>query len=193
MSRQFNDYYISSGQYLVDEPHEWICCGGDYYVCKEGYVARKEKVLKPHNGDRQGHLNVRLRIDGEVHEEYIHRLVAKTFIPNNCGYPIVRHLDDDKENNHVDNLAWGTQKDNMDDMRRNGNAYIFTNEDREKHLRSMRKPVEAVDEKGNVTVFSSQTEAAKVLGLCQSNVGKVLSGQRKQTGGYIFRFARKEV
>lgn len=45
----------------------------------------------------------------------IHRLVAKTFLPNPNNYPIVRHLDGNSLNNKVENLAWGTQKDNMQD------------------------------------------------------------------------------
>jgi hypothetical protein len=32
----------------------------------------------------------------------------------------VRHLDDDRENNHVSNLAYGTQADNIADAIRNG-------------------------------------------------------------------------
>jgi len=32
----------------------------------------------------------------------------------------MRHLDDNPLNNHVDNLRWGTQKQNMEDARKNG-------------------------------------------------------------------------
>jgi predicted XRE-type DNA-binding protein len=32
----------------------------------------------------------------------------------------VRHLNDDVTNNCVENLAWGSQQDNMQDARRNG-------------------------------------------------------------------------
>lgn len=31
---------------------------------------------------------------------------------------IIRHLDDNPLNNHVDNLRWGTQKQNMEDARK---------------------------------------------------------------------------
>lgn len=50
----------------------------------------------------------------------VHNVVAKAFIPNPTGLPLVRHLDDDKTNNHVDNLAWGTPAQNMQDKIRNG-------------------------------------------------------------------------
>lgn len=49
--------------------------------------------------------------------ERIHRLVAQHFIPNQNNLPFVCHK---KENNpsidKVDNLFWGTQKDNIQDM-----------------------------------------------------------------------------
>jgi ribosomal protein L33 len=50
----------------------------------------------------------------------VHRLVAKSFIPNENKHPFVLHADDNQENNNVENLRWGTAKQNMDDARRNG-------------------------------------------------------------------------
>ena len=194
MSRQFDEVYFSSGRYLLDYG-EWVPCAGypNYLICREGYVSRNGKVLKPHRGDIQGHLNVRLWKNGRVHEEYIHRLVAKTFIPNPMNYPFVGHLDDDKENNHVDNLAWGTHKDNYEDSVYNGTAYFISSEDREKGLAKIRKPVISHEiATGQERYFVGQTEAARRLGLQQANIGKVLLGERRHTGGYMFRFATEE-
>lgn len=50
----------------------------------------------------------------------LHRAVADAFIPNPGGLPIVRHLDDNKANNRVENLAWGTYSDNSFDNVLNG-------------------------------------------------------------------------
>ena len=47
-------------------------------------------------------------------------LVLMAFVgPRQSGY-VSRHLDDDKSNSHLSNLAWGTQADNVHDMWKNG-------------------------------------------------------------------------
>ena len=43
----------------------------------------------------------------------IHRLVAKHFLPKKAHQNIVIHLDNDVTNYHLSNLAWSTQKINM--------------------------------------------------------------------------------
>ena len=45
--------------------------------------------------------------------EYVHRLVAKAFIPNLDNLPQVNHKDFDKQNNNVNNLEWISRADNI--------------------------------------------------------------------------------
>lgn len=45
----------------------------------------------------------------------VHRLVAEVFLPRPVGATQVRHLDGNKLNCHVDNLRWGTAKENAAD------------------------------------------------------------------------------
>lgn len=44
-----------------------------------------------------------------------HRLVAEAYIPNPDNLPVVMHLNDNPLDNRVENLKWGTQKDNVHD------------------------------------------------------------------------------
>ena len=51
----------------------------------------------------------------------VHHLVLLAFVgPRPFPKAQCRHLDDNPENNRRDNLAWGTQQENMEDLKRNG-------------------------------------------------------------------------
>jgi hypothetical protein len=43
----------------------------------------------------------------------VHRLVAETLIENETSKPVVHHIDESKDNNRWDNLAWVSQKENV--------------------------------------------------------------------------------
>ena len=67
-----------------------------------------------------------VQIAGKV-KIYVHRLVAAAFLgpPYFDGQMhIVRHLDGNPINNSLDNIAYGTNKDNADDARKHGKIYM---------------------------------------------------------------------
>ena len=64
---------------------------------------KKNTILNPCIG-KSGYYQVNL--NGKT--EYIHRLIAETFIPKIEGMPIVDHIDRNPLNNHVSNLRWNT-------------------------------------------------------------------------------------
>lgn len=72
-----------------------------------------EKILRP-SLQSCGYCYVTLQYNKIRKNAYVHRLVAKAFIPNPLNYPVVNHLDGNKKNNNVLNLEWCTQKHNIE-------------------------------------------------------------------------------
>lgn len=99
-----------------------------YYITKEGILyfktLNKGWVKKPfrllESKKRKKYTQSLLNDEGKYVYGYLHRLVAMAYIPNPNNYPIVRHLDDIGTHNTVNNLRWGTQKDNVNDSIING-------------------------------------------------------------------------
>ncbi len=83
----------------------------DYEVSNRGRICSHRKgrtrILKPILEKWNGYFTVSLfDAKGKMHKVKVHRLVALAFIPNPHGYPCVNHKDEDKTNNHTDNLEW---------------------------------------------------------------------------------------
>jgi hypothetical protein len=80
-----------------------------------GYGIRK---ITPKTG-RSGYLKVCLFDENKkVHRFYIHKLVAETFLGERPEGAQIRHLNGNKTDNRVSNLAWGSAKDNAKDRDR---------------------------------------------------------------------------
>lgn len=77
-----------------------------------------ELQARPGSG---GYLRVAIRVKGHTRSAPLHRILALTFIgPAPFADAHVRHLDGDPLNNSLNNLAWGSAADNMQDMIRHG-------------------------------------------------------------------------
>lgn len=81
--------------------------GGTIYT-----LIQKERILR-YSDNTRGYLVVDLIKEGRQMKHYIHRLVAKTFLPNPNNMPEVNHKDEDKLNNCVDNLEWCSSSYNL--------------------------------------------------------------------------------
>lgn len=68
---------------------------------------------KTGNYINQGRSNGYLVVSIEGIHYPVHRLVAKTFIPNPENLSDVNHIDEDKQNNNLSNLQWLSHLDNV--------------------------------------------------------------------------------
>lgn len=94
-----------------------------YEIDAEGnvYNIKTGRCLKA-TPNRNGYYKVGLYRNGKAdrHVKYIHRLVAEVFLGVCPDGLVVRHGDGNKAHNAVDNLSYGTHKDNYDDAVRHG-------------------------------------------------------------------------
>jgi hypothetical protein len=69
----------------------------------------------------KGYRYVRLIYAGRQTTAMIHRLLATLFLPApSKGQTVVRHLNGNPADNRIENIAWGTQKENMADCIEHG-------------------------------------------------------------------------
>lgn len=82
---------------------------GIYKVSNTGevYSMSQNKIMSP-SINKHGYKQVHLYKDGIATTITVHRLVAAAFIPNSNPekFDIINHKDENKGNNHVDNLEW---------------------------------------------------------------------------------------
>ena len=74
-------------------------------------MIKPEKILKQQK-NKNGYLQVTLCVDNIKKVEYVHRLVALTFLPNPNNLPTINHKDGVKTNNCVTNLEFATYCEN---------------------------------------------------------------------------------
>ena len=120
---------------------------------------------------KNGYKTVSLANDGTYITEYLHRLVAQAFIPNSENKPTVDHINRDRLDNRVENLRWATYSEQRSNQT-SGETRIYATE----------------IATGNKTLFESQNDCARKLGLSQSNINGCLKNRRKTLGGYTFEY-----
>lgn len=127
---------------------------------------------------RNGYFIVNLYRNGQIEKCLVHRLVGSCFLEKKDGKDCINHLDCDKSNNRAENLEWCTQSENV--------QYAYdVGAMKPPH---MRKVAQYSLDGVLLKVWESQSEASRNLGIYQSNIYKVCSGKRNQTGGFIWKY-----
>lgn len=142
---------------------------------------KRGRVLKPiYGGDN--YQMVCLRVNNKPKNQYIHRLVATTFIGKPQGNMEVNHKDGDKKNNKVSNLEWVTSSENTRHAYKNGLL-------NSKHAR--KKVIGTNIKTGEKLIFNSITEAADYAGVSLSSVSGCLRGRNGavKSGGHTWKYA----
>ena len=112
-------------------------------------------------------------IDGTGQKSfYVHKLVAKLFIGDRPDGFVIRHLDGNRHNNHVLNLAYGTPRQNYDDTVRHkvhageNNSRALLNERSIKAIRTL-----------NSEFGLTKHQIAKAFNVSQATIHAILVGR----------------
>lgn len=160
----------------------------DHYTeCKDG----RKRLVKGHVlkqcSMKNGYMMIDVNINRKHKRLYVHRVVASCFLPNPDNLPEVNHKDCNKKNNSVENLEWCTRQYNNTYKEKYG---ISAKE----ATKALREPLFAVNlETLKVSRFVSQREAARQLGISQSNIWAVLRGKACSAGGCWFTENKNEI
>ena len=138
----------------------------------------QEKILKP-GINRYGYLYINLYKEGKGRNYYVHRLVAKVFIPNPEDKPEVNHKDENKTNNKVENLEWVTCKENNNYGTRNKRSGKSQTNNKKKS-----KPIYGINIKTNEKIEFPSTMEAQRHGFSSGHIVDCLKGKQKSHKGY---------
>lgn len=162
---------------MGDNMEEWrdVVGAEEYYqISSFGRVKNKGtgEILKPSKSGDYRHIELRYGINKHF---LIHRMVAEAFIPNPFNFRCVNHIDENKENNHVDNLEWCSQKYNL--------SYG-------KNATQRNQRIIQYDSNGNaLKIWESMKEASECLGINAEGISGCCRGKKKSCGGYAWTYA----
>jgi len=137
---------------------------GLYQISNYGrvYSTKRKKPRFITGMNSFGYKRVRLRDSKGVDTDFfVHRLVALHFIEMIEGKDFVNHKDFDRANNHVDNLEWCTQGENIRHARKHGRIKM-TEEGKRRVLEALQKPV--IDLQTGIE-YDSLSQACRCLNL----------------------------
>lgn len=125
-------YPHGEGKYQDKILHDNIPGYPGYHISKRGRIYSRwdvngKGILNKRYHLKQPHLNKKGRYIIGLSQPglgttkwLVYRLVALVYLPNPEGLPYVCHKDNVPTNNSVNNLYWGTQKDNMSQASKEG-------------------------------------------------------------------------
>lgn len=166
---------------------------GYYEVSNLGNIRSVDRTVISSNGkelhykgkhitpgiDKDGYTTYGLYVNSKQTRVKAHREVAKAFLPNPDGLPVVNHKDENKLNNRVDNLEWCTVDYNNKYGSRLG-----------KMVKSESQPVAQYTLTGKfVHRYSSLADAARSLGKSSSgSIWSACNRKQKTAYGYVWKY-----
>ena len=163
----------------------------NYVVTSDGKIFSKERTVIKKNGVRMtyhskeirptdngtGYKSVMLYNTKRKVRVYVHRIVAKAFIPNPQKLPQINHKDENRANTAADNLEWCTCRYNL-----------MYGSHQEKVIKRNSIPVVQLTLNDEfVAEYPSAMAAMRATGIKQGTISRVIQGIGRTAGGYKWK------
>lgn len=164
------------------EDQEWwpvIGYEGYYEISKAGKVRGVKRLVVIPTGLRtiysrelaarintDGYVEVRLSKEGKTKTNFLHKLLANTFIPNPNNKAEVNHINGIKTDNGIENLEWVSHSENMIHAYKLGLKKSIT---------------KSVIDRCNGKEYPSIKEASNCLSIPYSSLKGMLNGSRRNS------------
>lgn len=144
----------------------------------------KLPIIIKQQPDKDGYMRITLRKNGKINIIPVHRLVAKTFIPNPEDKEQVNHKNGIKNDNRVENLEWVTNSENI---RHRIDILGVTLKNKKGS-----KIVQQFD-MNNILVseYPSAKEAHRQTGFSQGHISEVCRGEKQSYKGFKWKYKVK--
>ncbi len=130
-------------------------------------------ILRP--ALHKGYPHVALTVDAKGYTMPVHRLVLEAFVGPRPDGMECRHLDGNRTNANLDNLAWGTPSENQMDRAEHGTANIG-----EQHPMSKLTELDVIEILWRSEAGDTQTELAEMFDVSRKAIQLVTSRDRWQ-------------
>lgn len=184
MEEIWKDIEGFEGLYKISNCGNVYSVGGRVMGRMNNRYKNKPRIMKPYI--RNGYEHIRLTKDNKQFHYKIHRLVALAFLPNPKNYPYVNHKDENKRNNHVNNLEWCNAKYNLN---------YGTHNERMKKTKS-KNPIAQYTLDGNLlAIYLSSREIERLFGFPHSSIDNCCKKKYgyKTSHGYKWEYATKQL
>ncbi|WP_341249098.1 HNH endonuclease [Cupriavidus pauculus] len=151
-----------------------------YAACEDGRIFSNKtgKFLTP-TPNHKGYMRVQLSKDGKATSHSVHSLILLAFVGERPAGKVARHLNGNKAENALSNLAWGTPKQNEADKLAHGTRVCG-----ERHPKSCITDEEVAEirlAKDRGGDHWNSNALAERFGVKQDTIQKIASGRRRNS------------